>query len=121
MDENKLKQLILEAASQGRCDEAILEAINMPLTVESGTASTASLLHMYSRRLKRTNNDPQLGRQTEDLVSFLRSYPEDHLSMVSFRTRDGGFHLFLADTEETTVLFWMKMFDKFPECPPGAH
>ncbi|PNE30646.1 hypothetical protein AF335_27990 [Streptomyces eurocidicus] len=90
------------------------------MTIDSGLTSTASLLHMYSRRLKRTKNDAQLSRETEDLVSFLRRYPEDHLAMVSFRTRDGGFHLFLADAEETTVLFWMKMFDKFPEHPPKA-
>ncbi|UQI48244.1 hypothetical protein M1P56_29970 [Streptomyces sp. HU2014] len=121
MDENKLKQLVRKAVSQGRCNEAVLESINMPFTVDSGTTSTASLLHMYSRRLRRTNDDARLSRQTEDLVSFLRAYPEEHLAMVSFRTQDGGFHLFLADAEETTALFWMEMFDSFPIRPPKTQ
>lgn len=111
MDKSELKYLIEDASSRGIVDRRIVEEIGEEFRCDSGVTPTASLLHMYTRRLKRTTEGSDLHTRTANLVAFLREYPGDSLSMISVRPADGGgLLLFLADPEENKILHHMQMF-----------
>jgi hypothetical protein len=78
--------------------------------VVCGEVQRSSLLHTYRRRLKRVAEGTPLHAATQRLVDLLEGYGEAELNMISYRTPDGRFWLFLADREKSRILLWMSMF-----------
>lgn len=103
--------LLRDAFARDVCDRTVLVAAERCTEINSGLVSTASLLHMYSRRLRRTEESTQLHADTSRLVRLLESVSTEYLSMISFRTEEGGFRLLLGTADEARIIFWMSMFD----------
>ncbi|MGW1792073.1 hypothetical protein ACWCO0_25040 [Streptomyces tubercidicus] len=114
MDQAKLATLLEQAAIEGICAGKFAIIAATGCEINSGEVSNSSLLHMYRRRLRRTEVGTSLHKQTFSLIEFLEGHPNTKLSMISIRPESGGFHAFLADSRETRILFWMKVLDQSP-------
>lgn len=113
MDKSLMRDLLVSAARQGVCSKDVLASIvEGEFAVEVGDVSRSSLRHIYGRRLSRTEAGSPLHSKTQELVSFLEDYSGDTLSMISLSIEGGGYHLFLADSPVTKILFWMRMFSR---------
>lgn len=112
MDQAKLATLLERAAREGICAGGFTTTLTADCEINSGEVSKASLLHMYRRRLRRTEAGTSLHEETCSLIDFLEGHPSAMLALVSIRPEIGGFHAFLADACETRILFWMKMLDQ---------
>lgn len=110
MDPTEVTELLRSYADRDRDFRATDWQVLDDTAVECGRVQRASLLHMYRRRLGRTGEGTDLRAVTERLVNFLEAYEKEELEMISFRTADGRFWLFLADEEKSRILFWMSMF-----------
>ncbi|MFH8625745.1 hypothetical protein ACH4A8_28315 [Streptomyces vietnamensis] len=112
METSQLRKLVHAAAHKGARHQEILNSIQGGFSFEAGKVSRNSLLRTYERRLSKTPGEGELHEQTANLVNFLRDHPGEFLTMISIRPEGGGFQLFLADEEETEILFWMEMFSQ---------
>lgn len=115
MDQAKLVTLLERAAIEGICTGELANIVAAECEINSGEVSKESLLHTYRRRLRRTEVGTSLHNETRSLIDFLEGHPSVGLSMISVRPESGGFHVFLANSHETRILFWMKMLDQSPE------
>jgi hypothetical protein len=112
MDKRTLTKIVQDSIEQGICDESVLRVVHDSSIIDSGQVLTSSLLHTYTRRLRRAPGGSELHEATMSLVEILKEIPDEHLSMIGVRTTQGDFRLLLANSEESKILFWLKMFDK---------
>lgn len=112
MDKGELRILLDTAIQDGVCTARVLDIVGGAYSIDSGTVSRSDFVHIYSRRLARAQRGSALHEATRKLVDFLEGFPDEELSMISVRSGDGGFELFLADTAESRILFWMSMFSR---------
>ncbi|MFP8963045.1 hypothetical protein ACLIYP_21165 [Streptomyces nanhaiensis] len=110
MDAPKLRELLSAYSTNDPDFQKSNWHVPDDAAIECGTVSRDSLLHTYRRRLKRTRENHTLHTKTENLVAFLRDYPEEELTMVNYYTSEGEMRLFLANYECSRILFWMSMF-----------
>lgn len=110
MDNTRLRKLLLLATEDGIMPQELVHLADEESSIEEGRVLRANLLSMYTRRLNRTAGNRELHEATLNLVDFLRNYPSEELTMISIRPNTGGFHLFIADSESSKLLFWMRMF-----------
>jgi hypothetical protein len=116
MDQNKLKELATSAAMAGVCHATLVDQLQKMEESNSGEVRRSDLLHTYKRRLGKVTENSTLYSETASLISFLESYPEEVLSMISIKFRGDGNELLLADRGASRILYWMQMFSR-PSSP----
>ena len=93
MDQAELRGLVAAAVEGGMCPPELLDAMQNVTSIEVGEVSRSNLLHMYRRRLRRTERGSPLQEQTAALVDFLTARSEEMFNMVSVRLEAGGYQL----------------------------
>ncbi|GAA2474549.1 hypothetical protein GCM10010406_08250 [Streptomyces thermolineatus] len=112
MEKTRLEELLAVAVRDGKCPEDVMRATEKGWNVQTGAVTRADLLRSYRRRLGRTQEGSPLREQTQRLVSLLEESSDDELTMIGVTGDAGGYEMFLADTQEERILFWMNMFSR---------
>ena len=112
MDSGRAIELVRSAIDRGVCAPYVAEVVQDDFSISQSELSRRDvLLHLYERRLG-SAADRELREATARLVDFLESYNADFLKPFSLQTEVGGYEMFLADAEETEILFWLSMFSR---------
>ncbi|GAB4584367.1 hypothetical protein [Nocardia sp. IFM 10818] len=111
MDASELILLVDRAIGEGLCDEDAATGIDESAVTDVGRTRVAGLLGTYRRRLKLTESGTDLRDQTEDLVRFLEGRGDEYLATIRVHLSNGLDRVFLSESDEPRILFWMKMLD----------